>query len=94
MAASTHHEDYQLLLKLLKETRQEKSVPQTELAQRLGSTQTFISKVERGERRLDVVELVEIFEALDVSAEAWMKKFLQHRMTAHKKRAVKRKISV
>lgn len=94
MAASTHHEDYQLLLKLLKETRQEKAVAQTELAQRLGTTQAFISKVERGERRLDVVELVEIFEALGIAPEAWMKEFLQYRQAAHKKRRVKPKISM
>lgn len=93
MAASTHHQDYQLLLRLLKETRQKASVAQTELAARLDTTQTFISKVERGERRLDVVELIELFEALGVSPEAWLKKFLQHRMTAHGKRAVKLKIS-
>jgi len=93
MAASTHHQDYQLLLKLLKETRQKASVAQTELAARLDTTQTFISKVERGERRLDLIELVEIFEALSIAPEAWIKDFLQHRKAEHKQHCVTRKIS-
>jgi transcriptional regulator with XRE-family HTH domain len=93
MAASTHHRDYQLLLRLLKETRQKASVAQTELAARLDTTQTFISKVERGERRLDLIELVEIFEALSIAPEAWIKDFLQHRKAEHKQHHVTRKIS-
>lgn len=93
MAASTHHDDYQLLLKLFKETRQEQGVAQTDLAERLGTTQAFISKVERGDRRLGALELVELLEAMGVSADAWMKKFLQHRKAKHGKHGVKRKIS-
>ena len=93
MGASTHHEDYQLLLKLLKESRVDLSVAQTELALRLDATQTFISKVERGERRLDVIELIEILEALGIAPEAFLKTFLQHRQASHKKQKVKRKIT-
>lgn len=93
MGASTHHEDYQLLLKLLKDFRVDLAVPQTELAQRLEVTQTFISKVERGERRLDVIELIEILEALGIAPEEFLKTFLQHRKASHKKQKVKRKIT-
>jgi len=64
MANSTHHDDYQRLLALLKQLRRESGVTQVELGQRLGNTQTFVSKFERGERRIDVVEFVEICEAL------------------------------
>jgi transcriptional regulator with XRE-family HTH domain len=42
---------------------------QVQLAERLGRPQSFVSKIERGERRLDLVELVEITEALGVPAE-------------------------
>jgi len=41
-------------------------VSQVELAERLENTQTFVSKCERGERRIDAVELVEFAEALGV----------------------------
>jgi transcriptional regulator with XRE-family HTH domain len=42
---------------------------QAELADRMGRPQPFISKVENGERRLDVVEFLEFAEALGCSAE-------------------------
>lgn len=67
MTRSTHHDDYRRLLDLLREVRRELGVTQIDLAQRLENTQTFVSKVERGERRLDVVEFVEVCEALGVA---------------------------
>ena len=39
---------------------------QGELAERLGQTQSWVSKVERGERRLDLVELREFCEGMGV----------------------------
>lgn len=41
-------------------------ITQAELAVRLGETQSFVSKVERGERRLDVLEFLSFCEALGV----------------------------
>lgn len=52
------------MLRLLKATRQRKGVIQQQLAARLGQTQSFVSKCERGERRLDVVELRAFCQAL------------------------------
>ncbi len=66
MAHSTHNTDYQLLLTVLKAARKRAGMSQVELAERLGNTQTFVSKCERGERRIDAVELVEFSEALGV----------------------------
>lgn len=94
MPVSTHHEDYRLLLTLLRDSREQKQVSQILLAQNLETTQSFISKVERGERRLDVIELIEICEALGIAPEQWIESFLQHRRTAHKKHLVKKKISI
>ena len=45
------------MLRLLKQTRRRFGVTQEELAERLGATQSFVSKCERGERRLDIVEI-------------------------------------
>lgn len=39
---------------------------QAELSARLGKPQSFVSKYERGERRLDVVEFVEIARELSL----------------------------
>ena len=46
-----------VLVTTVGEARTDAKVTQVELAKRLGETQSFVSKCERGERRLDVVEL-------------------------------------
>lgn len=50
MEKSIHSLEYSLFLKLLRSIREQRSQSQTDLARRLGVTQSFISKVERGER--------------------------------------------
>lgn len=79
MAHSTHNSEYQLLLGVLRATRQGLGVSQVELAERLGNTQTFVSKCERGERRIDAVELVEFAEALGVTPIELIGDFLSQR---------------
>ena len=69
MARSTHSEPYKLLLEILIEARTRAGVTQTELAARLGRPQPFISFVERGERRIDVIEFYAIMTALDLEPE-------------------------
>ena len=54
------------LLTLLRELRQEAGLRQRDLAERIGVPQSFVSKIESGERRLDVVELRYICAALGV----------------------------
>ena len=79
MAQSTHNPDYQLLLTVLKAARRRAGVSQIDLAERLGNTQTFVSKCERGERRIDAVELVEFAEALGVSPLGLLSEYLEQR---------------
>ena len=79
MAQSTHNPDYQLLLTVLKAARKRAGVSQVDLAERLGNTQTFVSKCERGERRIDAVELVEFAEALGVQPLELMGEYLEQR---------------
>jgi transcriptional regulator with XRE-family HTH domain len=49
--------DEQEFLKRLRKARKEAGSTQVEVARRLGRTQSSVTKAERGERRLDVVEL-------------------------------------
>ena len=79
MARSTHHHQYQTLLSLLRKLREEAGITQVDLATRLGDTQTFISKIERGERRIDVVEFVELCEALGVDPVAAFREWMDLR---------------
>lgn len=79
MAQSTHNRDYQLLLAVLKAARKRVGVTQIELAERLGNTQTFVSTCERGERRIDAVELVEFAEAMGVAPQELLDEYLTQR---------------
>ncbi|MGE0703775.1 MAG: multiprotein-bridging factor 1 family protein [Vicinamibacterales bacterium] len=51
---------------LLVEARQNAGLTQVALAKKLGRPQSFVSKFERGERRLDVIEFLEVARALSV----------------------------
>lgn len=51
---------------LLRAVRQEAGLNQTELAERLKSDQSFVSRYERGERRLDLIELEQIAKACGI----------------------------
>lgn len=59
-----YSQQYQQLLVQLRELRLARGVKQSELAERLGWTQTEVSKVETSVRRLDVIELKLWVEAL------------------------------
>ncbi len=59
--------EYQALLRLLRTARQKSGLTQMQLGERLGQPQAIISKCERGERRLDVVELRAYCTALGIS---------------------------
>ena len=61
---------------LLKEFRIAGNLSQTDVAIRLGLPQSYISKYESGERRLDFVETVLVCEALGVDIETFTKAFL------------------
>jgi transcriptional regulator with XRE-family HTH domain len=49
--------DEQDFLKRLRQARRDAGLTQVEVAKRLGRSQSFITKAENGERRLDVIEL-------------------------------------
>ncbi len=67
MDKSIFTEQYAVFLRVLRKTRQEAELTQVDLAERLNQTQSFISKCERGERRLDVVELHVFCQAMGVA---------------------------
>jgi DNA-binding transcriptional regulator YiaG len=61
---ATHNRRSARLRALLIATRRAHNISQTVLADRLARPQSFVSKFESGERRLDVVEFLEVVEAL------------------------------
>jgi transcriptional regulator with XRE-family HTH domain len=54
------------MCEMLKGIREERSMSQMALATKLKRAQTYVSKVERGERRIDVVEFLDLTRALGV----------------------------
>ena len=54
------------LREMLVEARDRAGLTQAQVAQRLGKPQSFVSKYETGERRLDVVEFIKISKAIEL----------------------------
>jgi len=65
MPRSLRTPDHLRLQKLLADLRKACLLSQTQLAQRLGRPQSFVAKYEGGERRLDVIEFIEVAQALE-----------------------------
>lgn len=68
MARSPITEQYSGLREALADARRLRGVTQVDLSDRLGKPQSYVSKLERGERRIDLIEVFEIAEALEVDA--------------------------
>ena len=66
MEKSIYSRDYQVMLRLLREARIESGLTQVELATRLKLTQSLLSKIERGDRRLDLAELRSFCRAIGI----------------------------
>ena len=67
MATSIWSKQNQLLQQTLKELRISASLTQLQLAEKLTKPQSYVSKYESGERRLDLIELKEIAECCGVT---------------------------
>ena len=57
MSKSIYSKDYKEIIERLKKARIEVELSQQAVADRLGKPQSYISKIESGERRLDVAEM-------------------------------------
>jgi len=56
--------DHKHLVQVLTEARKASGLTQTELAKLVGKDQTYISIIERGQRRVDVLEFVALAKAM------------------------------
>jgi transcriptional regulator with XRE-family HTH domain len=62
------------LVSLLREIRIEAGLTQVDLAARIERDQTFVSKYESGQRRLDALELREICQAIGITLEEFARR--------------------
>lgn len=71
--AYIYSKEYQCVITALKKARKERSITQAQLAEALGRPQSFIAKIENGERRLDVVEFVHLARLVGLEPEEIVK---------------------
>jgi transcriptional regulator with XRE-family HTH domain len=57
MPKTIHSREYTVVLELLRQLRDQAGLRQADVAEQLGVPQSFVSKYEAGERRLDIIEL-------------------------------------
>jgi DNA-binding XRE family transcriptional regulator len=62
------------LVSLLREMRVKAGLTQTDVAARIEKDQSYVSRYESGQQRLDVLELREICQAIGISLEEFVKK--------------------
>lgn len=73
MEKSRHSRSYARVLRVLREARTNAGLTQTEVAKTFGAHASFVSKIESGERRIDVVELAELCRLYKLRLAAFLK---------------------
>lgn len=64
MPKSIHSAEYKMLTELLIATRKRAGLTQQQLADKLGRPQSWVAKTEGGERRLDIIEFLQLLRAI------------------------------
>lgn len=67
MTKSTYTENYARLIKQLVDCRKEKGMTQAQLSACMGKPQSFIAKIENKERRVDIVEFLELCKHMHIN---------------------------
>lgn len=75
MEKSVYRDENLVLLRLLKQCRAEAGLTQLQFAQALERPQSFASDIERGLRRLDLVQLRDICIALNINLVEFVQRF-------------------
>ena len=57
MPNSIYSKDHKYIVEQLKKARQEAGLDQIEVAKRLGRSQSYLSKIESGQRKIDVIQM-------------------------------------
>lgn len=67
MEKTIYTREYAAVLQLLRELRERAGLTQVQVAKKLRVTQSLFSKMERGDRRLDIIEIRTLCRVLGVS---------------------------
>jgi transcriptional regulator with XRE-family HTH domain len=75
MAKTLYRTENSVLRRMLRDARERAGLTQVDVSKSIGKSQTFLSDVERGVRRLDVIELWEICQAMGVDLSDFIAQF-------------------
>jgi len=75
MKKSIFTPEYKKLQRLLRQIRKGAGLRQEDLAESLGCPQSFVSKYEKGDRRLDLIELRHICRAVGIPLAEFVRRF-------------------
>lgn len=67
---SIHNKRHKQLVELILAERKQAGIRQVQLAKKLKRSQTWIARLESGERRIDVIELIDLADAIGFDAPA------------------------
>lgn len=90
MPKSIHRPEYDALRTLIRELRMGRGLTQAAISEQLGRTQSFVSDIERGVRRIDALELRDLCQLLDTDLPhfiAELERRLDHQARAVRPRA-------
>ena len=73
MTKSIYTKEYKKVIERLENVRQEAGLKQIEVAKKLCKPQSYISKIEKGERRVDIIELKKIADIYKKSLDYFVK---------------------
>jgi transcriptional regulator with XRE-family HTH domain len=65
------------LAALLRQVRLDANLTQSQLAEKIGQTQSYVSKYENGEQRLDLIELEAVSKAVGISLTDFVERYLE-----------------
>ncbi|WP_175907987.1 helix-turn-helix domain-containing protein [Burkholderia seminalis] len=82
MTHPIHDPRYQRIATLLAELRKARGLLQQDVADKLGRPQAFVSKVESGARRVDMVELLDFLRVLDADPHAFVDALLNQPLSS------------
>ncbi|MBD2136526.1 helix-turn-helix transcriptional regulator [Anabaena sp. FACHB-1237] len=82
MSKSVFTEEYNQFRKMLIEARKAANLTQAELSAKLERPQSYVSKYERGERRLDLIEFLQLSQVMEIDPLS----FIENLLTYNKER--------
>lgn len=75
MVKSLHSRQYTIFRDLLTQAREDIGMTQVQVATKLGKPQSYVSKYESGDRRLDVTEFVQIADLLSLDISGFLDQY-------------------